>query len=128
MRDFKDYYGEEFLNAMQSNIEDNGQGQWIREVTHSDAKAMHPIRHLLLARFLGISLDTLFNKEICYKPFGDGPWLCLNPAADHFLEPVVKDVEIKYRRRNKNTNGFFRCSCGYEIHGGTVTREEGGKG
>ena len=124
VQDFKDFYGEEFLNAMQSNIEDKGQGQWIREVTHSDAKAMHPIRHLLLARFLGLSLDTLFNKEICYKPFGDGPWLCLNPTAEHFLEPVIKDVEIKYRRRNKNTNGFFRCSCGYEYME-TVTREEG---
>lgn len=124
IQDFKDFYGEEFLNAMQSNIEDKGQGQWIREVTHSDAKAMHPIRHLLLARFLELSLDTLFDKEICYKPFGDGPWLCLNPAADHFLEPVIKDVEIKYRRRNKNTNGFFRCSCGFEYME-TVTREQG---
>src|SRR5690606_6625778 len=26
--------------------------------------------------------------------------------------------------RNKNTNGFFRCSCGYEYME-TVTREEG---
>lgn len=124
VQDFKDFYGEEFLNAMQSNVEDKGQGQWIREVTHSDAKAMHPIRHLLLARFLGLSLDTLFNKEICYKPFGDGPWLCLNPAADHFLEPVIKDAEIKYRRRNKNTNGFFRCCCGFEYMR-SVSRKQG---
>ena len=127
IQDFKDFYGEEFLNAMQSNIEDKSQGQWIREVTHSDAKAMHPNRHLLLARFLELSLDTLFNKEICYKPFGEGPWLCLNPAADHFLEPVIKDVEIKYRRRNKNTNGFFRCFCGFEYME-TVTREQGKRG
>jgi hypothetical protein len=128
VQDFKGFYGEEFLNAVQSNIEDEGQRQWIKEVTHSDAKAMHPIRHLLLARFLGISLDTLFNKEICYKPFGDGPWLCLNPAADHFLEPVIKDVEIKYRRRNKNTNGFFRCFCGFEFMKSIGKREIRDKG
>jgi len=81
----------------------------------------------MLARFLGIGVEELFIKELNYRPFGEGPWVCLNPAADHFLEPVIKDVEIKYRRRNKNTNGFFRCPCGYEYME-TVTREQGERG
>ena len=127
IKDFIDFYGLEFLNAVCSNIEDKEQGRWLKEITHSDAKSVYPIRHLMLARFLGIGVEELFIKELNYRPFGEGPWVCLNPAADHFLEPVIKDVEIKYRRRNKNTNGFFRCPCGYEYME-TVTREQGERG
>ncbi|WP_338077171.1 TnsD family Tn7-like transposition protein [Acetivibrio straminisolvens] len=82
---------------------------------------------MVLARFLGIGIEELFIKELNYRPFGEGPWVCLNPAADHFLEPVVENLLIKYRRRNKNVNGFFSCSCGFEYME-TVTREQGEKG
>jgi DNA-binding transcriptional MerR regulator len=112
IKDFVDYYGEGLLDAVHSNVA-KGQGEWIREITHADAKAAHPIRHLLLARFLEIPLKDLFTKELCYKPFGTGPWQCLNPAADHYLEPAIGNVEVKYRRRSKNINGFFSCSCGF---------------
>lgn len=114
VNDFILYYGEEFLNSIHSNVMNTEKKIWVKEVTHTNAKAVHPIRHLLLIRFLGLSLEELFTKELSYKPFGKGPWVCLNPAADHFLEPVVKNLQIKYRRRNKNVNGFFSCSCGYE--------------
>jgi len=126
-RDFIEFYGLEFLNAVYSNAGDKEQGRWLKEVTHSDAKAIHPVRHLMLARFLGIEVEELFIKELNYRPFGEGPWVCLNPAADHFLEPVVENLLIKYRRRNKNVNGFFSCSCGFEYME-TVTREQGERG
>jgi len=125
--DFIDFYGLEFLNAVCSNVEDKEQGRWLKEVTHSDAKAVYPVRHLMLARFLGIEIEELFIKELSYRPFGEGPWVCLNPAADHFLEPVVENLLIKYRRRNKNVNGFFSCSCGFEYME-TVTKEQGERG
>jgi hypothetical protein len=126
-RDFIDFYGLEFLNAVCSNVEDKEQGRWLKEVTHSDAKSVYPIRHLMLARFLGIEIEELFIKELSYRPFGEGPWVCLNPAADHFLEPVVENLLIKYRRRNKNVNGFFSCSCGFEYME-TVIKEKGERG
>jgi hypothetical protein len=126
-RDFIDFYGLEFLNAVCSNVEDKEQGRWLKEITHSDAKSVYPIRHLMLARFLSIGVEELFIKELSYRPFGEGPWVCLNPAADHFLEPVVENLLIKYRRRNKNVNGFFSCSCGFEYME-TVTKVQGERG
>ncbi len=80
-----------------------------------------------MARFLGIGADELFIKELNYRHFGGGPWICLNPAVDYFLEPVVENLLIKCRRRNKNVNGFFSCSCGFEYME-TVTKEQGERG
>jgi hypothetical protein len=39
----------------------------------------------------------------------------------------VENLLIKYRRRNKNVNGFFSCSCGFEYMK-TVTKEQGERG
>ena len=76
-------------------------------------KTSHPIRHLLLARFLGISIDDLFNKKLDYKPFGYGPWPCLNKSSDHYLQPVVTDMKVTYGADVKKPIGTFKCSCGF---------------
>jgi len=39
IKDFIDFYGLEFLNAVCSNVEDKEQGRWLKEITHSDAKS-----------------------------------------------------------------------------------------
>ena len=36
----------------------------------------------------------------------------------------MENLLIKYRRRNKNVNGFFSCSCGFEYME-TVIKEQG---
>src|SRR5690606_403795 len=76
-------------------------------------KTAHPIRHLLLSRFLGISLHDLFYKKMEYKPFGDGPWPCLNAAADHYLKPVVCDLKVSHSTDLKCPVGTFSCTCGF---------------
>lgn len=111
--DFVQCYGEPLLDDYRSNVMKQGQGNWIREITHMDGRPAHPIRHVLFSRFLGIPLEELFTKEIQHMPFGPGPWVCLNPAADHYLKPVIGTVSVSYRRRTKNINGSFACSCGH---------------
>ena len=48
-----------------------------------------------------------------YKPFGDGPWPCLNAAADHYLRPVVFDLKVSYSTGLKCPVGTFSCTCGF---------------
>lgn len=42
-----------------------------------------------------------------------GPWICLNSAADHYLQPVVGQLEISYGSDNKEAIGTFSCDCDY---------------
>ncbi|GMA64211.1 hypothetical protein GCM10025859_46510 [Alicyclobacillus fastidiosus] len=111
-REFLNYYGEPFLEVMQSSVSDR-EDNWLNAIVRKHRKTFHPIRHLLLMQFLGISLDDLFVKEPVYQPFGSSPWLCLNPAADHYQQPVVEDLSIRYDSKIKSPIGTFSCSCGF---------------
>jgi len=111
-REFLNYYGEPFLEVMQSSVSERDDN-WLNAIVRKHRKTFHPIRHLLLMQFLGISLDDLFSKEPVYQPFGSSPWLCLNPAADHYLKPVVEDLSIRYDSKIKKPIGTFTCSCGF---------------
>jgi len=111
---FVDYYGDNLLILLQSEVDVHSNHNWLTDLVRKKDKTTHPIRHILLVRFLGISLDDIFNKKINYKPFGDGPWPCLNSAANHYKEYIVKDVKIKYSNDSKKTMGIFKCVCGFE--------------
>lgn len=109
---FLDFYGHRLLEVMQSDI-DNYNNNWLNDMLRRNNRTSHPIRHLLLIQFLGISISDLFNKKFTYKPFGEKPWPCLNPAASHYTSPVVTDMELKYGSDSKSPIGTFRCECGF---------------
>lgn len=111
-REFLNYYGEPFLEVMQSSVSDR-EDNWLNAIVRKHRKTFHPIRHLLLMQFLCISLDDLFVKEPVHQPFGSSPWLCLNPAADHYLQPVVEDMSIRHDSKIKSPIGIFSCVCGF---------------
>jgi hypothetical protein len=113
IRNFKEYYGEELLLLFQSNFNVESENNWLSDLVRRKNKTTHPLRHLLFIQFLGITLEELFNKEIEYKPFGNGPWPCLNPAAEHFKEDVINYVDIRYSFDTKKPIGSFACSCGF---------------
>jgi len=124
-KEFVQFYGEEFLTLVQSSIEIGSENNWLADMVRGSKRASHPIRHLLLARFLGITISDLFYRQLTYKPFGDGPWPCLNPAAEHYLKPVVKQLKISYSNDTKRPVGTFSCDCGfvYVRTGPDVTEE-----
>lgn len=113
IREFINYYGEVFLDMVQSSVDVDNDSNWLMDLIRKKNKTAHPIRHLLLSRFLGISLSDLFYKKMEYKPFGDGPWPCLNAATDHYLKPVVSDLKVSYSTDSKCPVGTFSCSCGF---------------
>ncbi len=46
-------------------------------------------------------------------PFGEGPFLCLNPAAKHYLNPVITDLKVTTCCDTKRPVVTFSCSCGF---------------
>ncbi|WP_157834983.1 TnsD family Tn7-like transposition protein, partial [Desulfofalx alkaliphila] len=111
--EFVNYYGEEFLNNVNSMVSNNYEFNWLSSLVRKPRKSMHPIRHLLLTEFLGMTIDELFKEEYQYKPFGEGPWLCLNAGAEHYKQPVITDLKIRYDSKKKKPIGTFKCSCGF---------------
>lgn len=110
-QDFVSFYGNEFLSLLQSDLA--GNHHWLSGITRFHRKSFSFLRHLLLMDFLDVSLEEIFYQKELFKPFGDPPWLCLNPAADHYKEKVVADIKFTTCGKTKRPIGTFACSCGF---------------
>lgn len=110
---FVSYYGEDFLEIIQSKVNSDDESNWLSMILRKHRKSFHPIRHLLMIRYLGLTLEEVFYKEQEYKAFGEGPWPCLNAGAEHYLNPVVTDFKVTYGADVKRPLGTFTCTCGF---------------
>lgn len=111
---FKSYYGEELLTLIDCNFDECSDTSWIRSIVRKHRKAFHPIQHLLVLNFLGVSVKNLKSLDgKIYKPFGEGPYYCLNPAADHYKKRVINDVVITTCSKTRKPVGTFECECGF---------------
>jgi hypothetical protein len=112
IKKFRAYYGAEFLDQMNSTVNESNRNNWIKNIFRP--KRVHPIRHILFIHFLGLTVPEFFLTEITeYKPFGEGPWICFNSAAKHFNKHVIKDLTIKRKNNGKGVVGTFKCECGF---------------
>jgi hypothetical protein len=111
------FYGCEFLEALNSGVSYDEPHSWLFRLLNNTVHSSHPVRHLLMIRFLATSIEQFFTTNCDYQPFGESPWLCLNVVADHYLKPVVTDL-VMSRNHDRNYDaskpvGTFRCSCGF---------------
>ena len=110
--DFVFFYGSDFLKTLDSMVVYEDASNWLSQIVRKHRRVFHPIRHLLMIRFLRESIDTFFQNNKHYRPFGRGPWLCLNAAVDHYLQPAITDLKVSYCLESKKPLGTFTCSCG----------------
>lgn len=115
---FVEFYSSELLEELQCSVSGLIECWLIRLMLKNRlAVANPPLRHLLLIIFLGYTAEHIFTSFEEYKPFGDGPWPCLNPAASHYGEPVVIDCHVgdrtRLRGRDIRPEGTFTCDCGF---------------
>lgn len=88
---------------------------WIPQLVGRSPKG-HPIRHILLIRSLGLSLQEFFSIHGCNINVSEqGPWPCLNPAADHYKQLLIEDCEISCdsHRGGGKLKAIFKCGCGF---------------
>lgn len=112
---FQKYFGEEFLVSQNCYVDLNDKDTWLHKLFRKPRVTCHPLRHILILRFLNEtvqSMESSINK-ISYKPFGSGPWLCLNKAAAHYCKAVVVDCKVTRDYETGNPVGTFSCSCGF---------------
>lgn len=111
---FARYFGNLFLRQCHCAIDAAGQDNWLSALVRKPRKASHPLRHILLTIFLGLDLEDLFFQHPAPdRPFGQGPWPCLNAAAEHFRQPVIPHCVITRQCETGAPVGNFYCSCGF---------------
>lgn len=111
--DFINYYGDNFLNSVQCYVSPDSEDKWLSDIVRKHRKAFHIVMHLLFIRFLYGSAEEFLKSYEKFKPFGSGPWPCLNAAAEHYKELVINEVKITHCCDTKRPVGTFECSCGF---------------
>lgn len=111
--EFINFYGQELLSILQSNVDYDKESCWLKAITRKHRKVFHPVRHILLIYFLGETVGTLNKVNREDNPFGHGPYLCLNKAAQHYGEKVIPQVTITFCSKTKLPIGSFKCVCGF---------------
>ncbi len=116
MRAFRDFYPESLLKRLHSEIGEQNQ-PWPRRIIRRSRIeiAQPPLRHLLLLTFLECSAEQFFAEFENYRPFGNGPWPCLNRASSHFNELTVGTCRITNGQKKIKGRpvGHFSCDCGF---------------
>ncbi|QQZ09621.1 TnsD family Tn7-like transposition protein [Heyndrickxia vini] len=109
-----DFYPEEILNLFNSNFDLLDKRNWLETITtQSRMVYCHPLRHVLVMRVLSGSVKNFFEKEYIYEPFGQKPWICMNPLSEHYLKPKVNRLDLSVNENTRNIQGDFVCDCGY---------------
>jgi Tn7-like transposition protein D/TniQ protein len=110
---FADYYPPELLHLLHSEFTHMRypRRSWPARALDS-RQSQHPVHHLLVLHFLGCKAETFFQQDLQpLKPFGDGPWPCLNPASEHYQQRTIISYELK--RGRDRLVGRFACECGF---------------
>jgi len=106
---FTDYYQSELLRLLHSELQQirTPMMMWPAKTVLSHG-AQHPLRHLLILHFLGCSVEEFFHQRLQpQKPFGEGPWPCLNPACEYYLQRTITSYQLG--RRTDPPVGSFTC-------------------
>ena len=116
IKQLRDFYSGDLLKSLQSEIGNQSQ-PWPSRMLRQDrlSEIQPPLRHLLLMTFLESTAEQFFTTFEEYKPFADGPWPCLNPAAKHFQENIINTCRITngHKRNKGRPVGLFGCDCGF---------------
>lgn len=110
---FCECFSSKLLDQLQCQLDCESQHNWLFRLVRSPKGSQHPLRHLLLMQFLEYTVESFFRLPKQFKPFGKGPWLCLNKASDHFRDPIITECEIVYSKEHGKPIGMFSCSCGF---------------
>ncbi|NHN35326.1 hypothetical protein G9U52_37090 [Paenibacillus sp. S3N08] len=107
------FYGKGLLDLLESNPSVTDYS-WLALSTRTPRWAIHPLRQLLLIGFLYGSFRAFHERSNDEgSPFGNGPWPCLNKAADHYKDFIITQCIITRCSDSGRPVGTFMCSCGF---------------
>jgi hypothetical protein len=109
---FVSFFGHELLDLLGEKLNIDDEDTWLHKVFRKPKVTCHPMRHILIMLFLDMDISSIENHQ-GYKPFGKGPWPCLNRAADHYRQTVINECNISRCSKTSRPVGTFKCDCGF---------------
>lgn len=111
---FKTRYTSDILSLLHCELDENIEDCWLVRLVHKSENTQHPLYHLLLIHSLELTAESFFQLSVDDKPFGNGPWPCLNPTCRHHLQQSVDACHITYSPNvSGRPIGTFSCTCGF---------------
>ncbi len=112
--DFREHYGDALLEELDCDLVGKHSRNWLARITQA-GQMQHPLRHLLLIQFLGVTVEEFFTMSIESSPFGRGPWPCLNSICPNYHNLIIPSPYLGHSRRlDRNPVGTFVCpTCGF---------------
>lgn len=114
---FVNYYSSDFLEKINCSLA-KGKLDWFNSLIRDSVRQppINPLRCLLFFRFFGQSAKSFFTSERTSlptkRPFGSGPWPCLNRVSSHYMDSTIQIVN--YNESRRDAPGTFECPlCGY---------------
>jgi predicted DNA-binding protein YlxM (UPF0122 family) len=118
LEEFNNFFPKSVLAELGCETESGGRNWVLKffEIGRSDV-FNHPIRHLLILKFLNADVNSLFKYFVEYKPFVESPYPCLNRVSPHYKELRIQNCRVvdnltKGKNRAKPL-GIFTCDCGF---------------
>lgn len=62
--EFIEFYPQSYLQIMQSPVDNEQNGKWLRLFVRDNGKNRSPLRHLLVLQFLNISVEEVFETKV----------------------------------------------------------------
>lgn len=117
IEEFLSFYQKEILSLLGCELKGKSivDNNWLLQILRKAKSVQHPLYHILLLIFLDTDIFDFFNFSNTTSYFGESPWICLNPAADHYKQAVIRDFCLGNRSRNGKLTGRFNCDCGFEF-------------
>lgn len=108
---FINYYGNEYLKLMQSEIDIDKETNWLRLFIRNNGEKRNSLRHILLLQFLNVSIEELF-KEVSITGRLSSHVKC-NPRLDRNIKRLewkrfLKENKGKSKSElKKNAKGLY---------------------
>jgi hypothetical protein len=112
---FTDYYSPSLLSLLHCELSHTHSivAEWAARLPYL-RKTQHPLHHLLIIRFLGARISAFLSQPISPpRPFGEGPWPCLNPVCRHYRHPYISSYQVRPKSRAGKPAAVFACTCGF---------------
>jgi hypothetical protein len=107
---FVDFFGREFLAAINCDIRLGSDTNWLRETFRSRGRNRHPVQHALIQLFL----ETLPENNSHSHPFGRGPWKCPNPYCDQEMAESIRSIRVSSDVEGRPI-ASASCPCGFQF-------------
>ena len=108
-----DRYGEEYLAHAGCRIGPVLDHSWVADFLRKPSDEPDPVRHLLVLRTLGHSLDDLEEntKASLFGPIIDDSMICLNPVCQHYQSHGLRQMRVFVGTNRKRLAHITCMNC-----------------